>query len=110
MRVLSADGKFFKFRVTFTTDGAGMILKGFTPAVSKRLVVDKRSSEIIPVGGKAFVFAQRYHNLPNVGGNVQASADRTMLVAALSTTQFTAQVNQGSSDVGGTIGWRSEGV
>jgi hypothetical protein len=111
LRVQSATGMHFKFRAVFdTSEGAAMIVKSFNPTIAKRLVVHKVSSVVIPVGGKSFVFDTPYHKTPTVGANVHASAGRSVVFPEIDRLGFTGKVFDASSDVGGTIGWRSEGV
>lgn len=112
LRVESVTARHFKFKVSYDTSaGAAMILKAFTPAVAKRLVVEKRTGVVIAVGGNSFGFAKPYHKTPSIGATMIGGSTLTPLLSGVSGSGFTLTVyDKADNDVGGTVNWRSEGV
>lgn len=105
------EGRTYKHRIEFDfSQGGGGFLASFKTVVDKTTVFLVGADEVIPVGGRDFVFNQRFHNQPSMGWSCRENA-RTVTFPTISKTGFTAVVfNNSASDVGGTIGWQSTGV
>lgn len=106
-----AEGRFFKHRIEFDfSDETGGILKGFNAVIDKTTVFQNFSDQVVPVGGKSYIFDQRYHLIPALGYGVKNAGARTVSFPAISTTGFDAIVFSAGSDVGGTISVVAQGV
>lgn len=110
--ISSDEAKFFKFKTVFDlSGGAGPILKRFRPVISKRQIVEKKVGVNVPVGGRDFVFADPYHNLPEVSVTSLDEEVRSIVVTELTGDGFHAAAGDVAGvDVGGNISYRAEGV
>lgn len=106
-----AEGRFFKHRIKFDfSKGTGGYLGEFNAVIDKTLVFQSLVDQVVPPGGRSFLFPEPYHNVPSLSYGVRSAGARTVSFPNISETGFDVLVFDAGADVGGTISVKAQGV
>ncbi len=100
--------RYVRSRVTISPVGAVPVLSAFTPTADKQAKTDSGTATAT-IGGTFVAFNLSFHKPPFVMP-VPIGAGLTASATGVTALGFTLQIFSGTTDVGGSVNWRAQGI